>query len=150
MQEFEGQQKGKMGFSQAGVGLLRWYYITTPVMIVVELLWGLNFRVPFFLTGIIRYAYYCLCVGCGGACYFWPKMVPIVGLAESTVNVVILIAGYGAAVYCAMFSVLETGGGTVPEILTAKAVVSFAVPAYIWIMSFYHWRSVVERDFINL
>ena len=119
-------------------------------MIVVELLWRLNFRVPFFLTGIIRYAYYSLCMACGGICYFWPKTVPIVGLAESTINVIILIAGYGTAVYCAMFSVLETGGGNVPEILTVKSMVNFALPAYIWIMSFYHWRNVVETGFINL
>ena len=137
-------------FQRASLGLLRWYYITTPVMIVVELLWGLNFRVPFFLTGIIRYSYYFLCVGCGGVCYFWPKMVPIVGFVESMVNVVILIAGYGAAVYCAMFSVLETGGGTVPEILTIKAMVSFAVPAYIWVMSFYHWKGIAEKELMNL
>ena len=124
--------------------LISAYYIATPVFFVIELLWGISFRVPFFLTEpIVRYGYYAICLICGIVCYFRPKTTPVIALVESTINVILLFVGYWKAVVGSITVVAERE--SIPAILTLKGVLSFVVPASVWVVSFYYCQNVMDR-----
>jgi len=144
MEENQNKHKPKMFFKQTTFGFLRGYYILTPAFLVLELLWRVSFRVPFLLAvPLLRYLYYGFCFGCGTVCYFRPKATPVVALTESATNIVLLFAGYMIAYYNAIFAVAETGN--IPEILTVKGTLSFAVPVTVCVASFYHCQDIVNR-----
>ena len=144
MEENQNKNRPKSFSKQATFPLLRGYYIVTPAFLVLELVWGVSFRVPFLLVGpILRCLYYVFCFGCGTVCYFRPKATPVVALTESTTNVVLLFTGYMIARCNAVLTVAETG--TVPEILTIKGVLSFLIPAIVCVASFRHCQGVVNR-----
>jgi len=124
--------------------LVSGYYIATPVFIIIELLWGAGFRVPFILANpFIRYSYYAVCLGCGAGCYLRPRAVPFIALFESTINVILVFVGYGIAVTTARLLVVETG--EIPEILTVNAALGFFVSGSIAVFSFHHCENIVGK-----
>ena len=138
------QIKHKIFSRQTTFQFLRGYYIITPVFLLIELLWGLDFRVPFFLTSpFVRYGYYALCLAGGVVCYFRPKTTAFIAFFESIVNVSLVFVSYGIAYYDAMLAVAERG--SVPAIFTPKGVLSFAIPATVCVIGFYHCQDVVIR-----
>jgi hypothetical protein len=144
MEENQNKHKAKMSFKQSSFGFLRGYYLLTPAFLVLELLWRVSFRVPFLLAvPLLRYLYYGFCFGCGTVCYFRPKATPVVALTESTTNIALVFAGYFIAYYNAIFVIGETGN--IPEILTIKGTLSFAVPATVCVAGFYHCQRTVNR-----
>lgn len=119
------------------------YYIATPLFLIIELLWGISLRVSPFLPTAMRYLYYTCCFGCGAACYLRPRSTPVIALAESTTNVVLIFVGFGTALIKASVTVAETE--SFPEVLTFKSILGFGVIATIWIISFYHSQELVQK-----
>jgi hypothetical protein len=128
-------------------GLLRAYYIATPLFLVIELLSGISLRVPIFLTMPLRCFYYGCCFACGTVCYLRPRATPAVALIESSVNIGVVCLGFGAAMIKAAYLVAETT--TVPEVLTVKGVINFVFVGAVWIISFYHSQAVFLKRFTD-
>jgi hypothetical protein len=126
-------------------GLLRAYYIATPVFLIIELLSGISLRVPIFLTMPLRWFYYGCCFACGTVCYLRPRATPAVALIESSLNIGVVFLGFGAAMIRAAYLVAETT--TVPEVLTVKGIVNFIVVGTVWIISFYHSQALLQKRF---
>jgi len=72
---------------------IRRYYLLTPLFIVLDALFGLNVRVSGLASPELRYLYYGLCLLCALACYWQSRYSVLIAIAESSVNLLILLAG---------------------------------------------------------
>jgi heme A synthase len=72
---------------------IRRYYLLTPLFIVLDVLFGLNVRVSGLASPELRYLYYGLCLLCALACYWQSRYSALIAIAESSVNLLILLAG---------------------------------------------------------
>ena len=78
---------------------VRLYYFATPVFLLMEVLGGISFRVPYFLvTPALRYLYYAFCAACGAGCYFRPRATYIIAFVECTINITLLLTGFADSV----------------------------------------------------
>jgi len=116
--------------------LVWFYYVITPLFLLVELLWGIDFRVPALLSMPMRYFYYTCCFGCGAACFLRPRFTPVIAFVESTINVILIFVGFGTTLFSATLSFADTSAE--PQTFSLKTVYSFAVTATIWVIAFYH------------
>ncbi|MGB7930857.1 MAG: hypothetical protein WCH04_01295 [Gammaproteobacteria bacterium] len=81
-----------MKCSTGGIWIRR-YYLLTPLFIVLDALFGLNFRVSGLTSPELRYLYYGLCLLCALACYWRSRYSALVAIAENSVYLLILLAG---------------------------------------------------------
>ncbi|MHC4155045.1 MAG: hypothetical protein ACYST6_09010 [Planctomycetota bacterium] len=145
METLEEQSQPKVSSKPMTFGLLRAYYIATPLFLIIELLSGISLRVPIFLSMPLRCFYYGCCFACGTVCYLRPHAAPVVALTESTINIFLIFVGFGAAVISGAFLVAETT--TIPEVLTLKGIVNFITVGAIWVISFYHSQALLQKRF---
>lgn len=145
METLEEQSQPKVSSKPMTFGLLRAYYIATPLFLIIELLSGISLRVPIFLSMPLRCFYYGCCFACGTVCYLRPRATPAVALIESSLNIGVVFIGFGAAMIKAAYLVAETT--TVPEVLTVKGVINFVVVGTVWIISFYHSQALLQERF---
>lgn len=119
------------------------YYIATPAFFLAEVLGGISFRVPYFLTApALRYLYYAFCAACGLGCYFRPKKTYIIAFIETTFNVVLLFTGFFVAMYTRMDSIIAGDS----EVLTMKWVIEFGITGFIWVISFYYGLWALRKN----
>ena len=76
---------------QDNTRLLRAYYLATPVFGVVDAVVGVNIRIAALPDPALRTAYYVFAFGCGLLCRWRPRLTPAVGMAESSLNVLLLV-----------------------------------------------------------
>jgi hypothetical protein len=72
---------------------IRRYYLLTPVFITLDALFGLNFRISGLASPELRYLYYGICLLCALACYWQSRYSALIAMAESSVNLLILMVG---------------------------------------------------------
>jgi hypothetical protein len=72
---------------------IRRYYLLTPLFIVLDALFGLNFRISGLTSPELRYLYYGICLLCALACYWQSRYSALIAMAESSANLLILLAG---------------------------------------------------------
>jgi hypothetical protein len=77
--------------SRSGIWIRR-YYLLTPLFIVLDALFGLDFRVSGLASPELRYLYYGLCLLCALACYWRNRYSALIAIAESSANLLILMA----------------------------------------------------------
>jgi hypothetical protein len=70
---------------------LRSYYFSTPLFVLADSLLGLDFRVSGLHAPGQRFAYYGFCMLCALLLWFRPRLSPLVGMGESSVNLTILM-----------------------------------------------------------
>ena len=144
MHETEKDFKPEVYSRLPGFRMVWIYYTATPAFLIIELLWGISFRVPFFITSpLVRWVYYGLCLSCGGACFFRPRFTFVIGFVESTINVVLLFVGFGFVLLNVITNAMEFGEA--PETFLIKSVISFAVTGMIWIACFKYSLNILER-----
>jgi len=120
-----------------GFGLLNFYYILTPLFLVMELIWGVRVRVPFILaSAALRYGYYGMCFLFGLLCYFRQKLTPLVAIFESTINIALLISGFYLTVLNSGIDFAEGKVDKIPEAVTYKGVMGFVLALLIWMIAF--------------
>lgn len=74
-----------------GTGLMQAYYLATPLFFVADLAFSLPIRVAALADPGLRYLYYAFALGCGVAARARPRAAPYLGLAESSLNILLLI-----------------------------------------------------------
>ena len=72
---------------------IRNYYLLTPLFVAVDYLFGASFRVSGLADPDYRLAWYGFCLLCAGACFFRIRYAPLIAIAESSVNLLILLLG---------------------------------------------------------
>jgi hypothetical protein len=78
--------------------LVRAVFFSTPLFVALDLLYGINLRIPFLdtLPGA-KAAYYAADLACATAVAARPRWTPTIGLAESTINIALLVISTAAA-----------------------------------------------------
>lgn len=81
--------------------------------------------------------YYLFCLGCGGLLWFRPKLTRLVGIAESSTNIVLLVVGMMLP-YFQLIERLSVGGlpGANESAFTVEKSLSFLASGLIWWVSF--------------
>ncbi|NIS50098.1 MAG: hypothetical protein GWN94_03105 [Phycisphaerae bacterium] len=120
-----------------GFGLLNFYYVLTPLFLVMELVWGIRVRVPFLLASAgLRYGYYGMCFLFGLTCYFRRKLMPIVAIFESTINIALLIGGFYLTILHSGIDFATSDIDEAPEVVTYKEIIGFVLALAIWMIAF--------------
>lgn len=97
---------------------LRIYYWVTPLFFVADAVWGMSVRASFLPRLDQRVAYYLFCLACAAVCQWQPTAAPVVGMAESAVNLFLLL-----------LSVLLPIWQLDPSLLGGESTLSLASPA---------------------
>jgi hypothetical protein len=71
---------------------LRGYYFSTPLFVLADSLLGLDIRVSGLHAPGYRLAYYGFCMLCALLIWYRPRLSPLVGMGESSINLAILMA----------------------------------------------------------
>ena len=133
-----------------GFILLRFYYILTPLFLVMELIWGIKIRVPLIMENAeLRYAYYGMCFAFGVICYFRNKLTPMLAMLESAINIALLCVGF----YLSVISSYEYAAGEInewPEALTLKGALGFVLAMTVWTIAFKRCEWVMCRGKNNI
>ena len=138
---------GKAG----GFGLLQFYYILTPLFLITELFWGLSIRVPLILASAeLRYGYYGVCFVCGVLCYFRRKLIPVVAVVESTINIALLCSGFYLTSVNSMLDFAEGKIDEIPEALTYKGILGFLLALVVWTIAFKRGEWILFKSKHNL
>lgn len=114
--------------------LVSLYYLATPLFFFVDLLWQAPIRVSFVEDAGTRYAYYLFCMLCGGVCYRWPRIAPLVGLCESSLNILLLVLGALLPLYRLPEQILADEVVTNP--ITSTRIINFCLSGLILVISF--------------
>ena len=138
---------GKAG----GFGLLQFYYILTPLFLITELIWGVRVRVPLILASAdLRYGYYGVCFVCGVLCYFRRKLIPVVAVVESTINIALLCSGFYLTSVNSMLDFAEGKIDEIPEALTYKGILGFLLALVVWTIAFKRGEWILFKGKHNL
>ena len=72
-------------------GLFTVYYLATPFFVVADALFGVNIRIAALPDAGSRTAYYVFAFACGLLCHWRPRIAPVIGVFESSLNVLLLV-----------------------------------------------------------
>jgi hypothetical protein len=115
---------------------VRAVYWSTPLFVALDVIYGVSLRIP-FLDAVpgAKAVYYVVDIACGVAIAAWPRWTATVGLAESIVNISLLVLSTGAA----YLSVLESAAS--PDVVianpfTPQAVASLTLSAMVLAASY--------------
>lgn len=112
------------------------YYLATPLFAILDLIFGVNIRAA-GLQGLpsLRTFYYSVCTIVGIVTFFRPSLSWIAGLAESSINILILILGV-LLPYYALFQQVE-GDRAFRSPFSASHIMNFLISGLIWANVFY-------------
>jgi hypothetical protein len=83
--------------------LVRAYYLLTPLFLILDARYGISIRASGLTVAEYRYLYYGFCLLCAAGCYWQTSYTPLIAMAESSVNLFILLLG----VMLPIFSLVE-------------------------------------------
>jgi len=116
---------------------VRAYYLATPVFLIINETLGANVRVAAFEhRPALKYGYYLMCTLLGLLMLLRPAWTGILGLAESSTNITLLVVGYLTPHFEAI-SQLAASGQLPQSPSAAEWFLNFAISATAWAISFY-------------
>jgi hypothetical protein len=114
-----------------GLGWLRGYYAATPLFVLADFVFGANVRAVAFDTRPgLRSAYYVLCVACLGLSFARPAWSGAVALAESSLNLLLLVLAVFLPYWAVADAVLD--GRSVASPFSPGFLVNFLMAGAIW------------------
>ncbi len=117
--------------------ILKFYYLTTPLFWMIDLIWGVNIRASGFDTyPVLKHIYYTTCLGCAAAIWKWPTYGEIIGLSESFVNILSIILGF-LGPYYAMLGAVSQDIFDTPNPMTHQHIINFLISATAACISFH-------------
>jgi hypothetical protein len=111
---------------------LRDYYFSTPLFVLADSLPGLDFRVSGLHTPGYRLVYYGFCLLCALLLWFRPRLSPLLGMGERSVNPAILMASV-------MLPILRPGldGSGAYIDLQGENIINFILTGGVLLAAFY-------------
>jgi hypothetical protein len=108
---------------------VRGVYLSTPLFVAVDYLYGVNLRIPFLdaLPGA-KALYYAAAFGCGILSLLHPRRTSAIGFGESLINISLLILSTGAA-YLGMLDSAASPDVVIVNPFTPQAVGSLVLSA---------------------
>ena len=111
------------------------YYLATPVFALCDWIFHWNVRVA-GLDGrpALKNTYYAVCTAAGIVTYWKPSLSRVVGLAESSVNILLLILSFMLPYYALIGSFT---GEQAYAPFTPTRVLNFLISGFMWVRVFY-------------
>jgi hypothetical protein len=126
------------------LSVIKAYYWTTPIFLLLDLLFGIDIRVSAFIHHpSYKFLYYVFCFACMALMVWKPGLSAAVGLFESSINIVILCSGMMLSVYLAGDLIVEGTEGY--SGVTVQRVINFILSGGICLSSFYRCVSVSSQ-----
>ena len=88
--------------------LVRVYYLLTPLFLLLDVRYGISVRASGLTLPEYRYLYYGFCLLCAAGCYWQTSYTPLIAMAESSVNLLILFLGVMLPIFTLVELPLET------------------------------------------
>ena len=117
-----------------GPRLIEAYYLATPLFFLVDIFLSFPIRVSALADPGLRYLYYAFALGCGVASRVRPKVGPYVGLAESSLNILLLVLSVMLPI--AQLPDLVFAGESLPAPLSGLTLANFMLSGGILVVSF--------------
>jgi hypothetical protein len=115
---------------------LRAYYAATPVFVLADFVFGANVRaVAFEARPGLRAAWYGLCLACLGVSLARPAWSGAVALAESSLNLLLLVLAVFLPYWAVAEAVLD--GRAVAHPFSPAFLVNFLLAGAVWTTGFY-------------
>jgi hypothetical protein len=111
------------------------YYLATPAFALCDWIFDWNVRVA-ALDGhpALKNSYYAICTAAGVLTYWRPSLSRVVGLAESSVNILLLVLG----VMLPYYSLIGSFNGEQAFMpFTPARVLNFLISGFMWVRVFY-------------
>ncbi|MEE8491173.1 MAG: hypothetical protein V3S60_05990 [Acidimicrobiia bacterium] len=128
-----------------GPWLIQAYYLATPLFFLVDVFLSFPIRVSALADPGLRYLYYAFALGCGVASRVRPKAAPYVGLAESSLNILLLVLSV-------MLPILQlpdrvfAGEGLLPQPISGLTLANFVLSGGILVASFHvHQARILQN-----
>jgi hypothetical protein len=96
------------------IRVLLGYYLATPVFLLFDLMLGWDFRVAFFADPLWKAAYYAVLFGCMALCLIRPMWSAVIGLVESSVNLLVHFVSFMLPIVTLPSQVLEQAPASTP------------------------------------
>lgn len=110
------------------------YYLATPVFALCDWIFHWNVRVAALdARPALKNAYYAVCTAAGVVTYWKPSLSRVVGLAESSVNILLLVLSFMLPYYALIGNF--TGEQGAP--FTGTRVLNFLISGFMWVKVFY-------------
>ena len=120
------------------------YYLATPLFVVADLLLGVNIRVAALSDAGSRSAYYLFAFACGVLCHWRPRMTPVIGIVESSLNVLLLVLSIMLPLLELQEAVFADEPWVVP--FSAMSLGNFILSGTVLVASFHlHMASLTHR-----
>lgn len=110
------------------------YYLATPIFAVVDFAAHWPVRVAGLATPGWRWAYYAALMVLGLLCRAWPRWAPVVGMAESAANLLLLLLSILLPIWSLPDQVLA--GGAVTGVAGGPQIANLALAGSMAIVSF--------------
>ena len=128
----------------SGPRLIQAYYLATPLFFLVDVFLSFPIRVSALADPGLRYLYYAFALGCGVASRVRPKVGPYVGLAESSLNILLLVLSVMLPIVQLPDRVFA--GESLPEPLSGLTLANFMLSGSILVASFHvHQASILQN-----
>ncbi len=123
---------------------VRGVYLSTPLFVALDYLYGVNLRIP-FLDGLpgAKALYYAAAFGCGILTLVRPRWIAVIVFAESVANISLLILAVGAA-YLGMLESAASPNVVIVNPFTPQAVASLVLSATVMMASYVSQVSAVR------
>ena len=126
-----------------GPRLIEAYYLATPLFFLVDIFLSFPIRVSALADPGLRYLYYAFALGCGVASRVRPKVGPSVGLAESSLNILLLVLSVMLPI--AQLPDLVFAAESLPAPLSGLTLANFVLSGGILVVSFHvHQARVIQ------
>lgn len=120
------------------------YYLATPLFVVPDVVFSLPVRAAGIPSPGARWAYYALLLALGLVCRRWPDAAPWTGMAESAVNILLLILAVMIPIWSMPDAALA--GEPLPDPFGAVSVFTFILSGAALVVAFHgHQRRALRR-----
>ncbi len=128
----------------SGQRLVEAYYLAAPQFFLADLGMGLSIRVSALGDPGLRYLYYAFALGCGVVTRTRPRAAPFVGIAESSLNVLLLVLSIMLPVFQLPDQLLAGEAVTAP--ISGLRLANIALSGTILVASFHlHQAAILSR-----
>jgi len=125
-----------------GSRLIQWYYLASPLFLLMGLWWGWEVRVTFLPDLRLRFGYYVILSVLGLLTHFRPSSAPWVAMGESTMNLFLIMAWILLPIYALPDRALETGQVGVPY-TPWEVLVNGGLAGSFFLVGFYRAQGVL-------
>jgi len=131
-----------MGDGMRGAGLIKGYYLASPLFLVFSLWWDLEVRATFIPHHGLRLTYYGFITALGILTHYRPGSAPWVAMGESLLNLVLIMLWILLPIYGLADGDPLAGPAAVPY-TAGQVLVNGALAGAVFLLGFYRAQGAI-------